>query len=107
MQRCNDATMQRCNDATMQRCNDATMQRRNLRAADARGDVPVAGALGRTHAPDHRRRFLHHLKNGGFAPPNGRVQPAVAKFWRVSGVDADFHWTPERRAQRKVGCWKP
>jgi hypothetical protein len=43
-----------------------------------RGDIPVAWALGRPHAPDHRRRFLHHLNKWCFAAPNGRVQREVA-----------------------------
>jgi hypothetical protein len=30
------------------------------------------------------RRFPHTLKNGGFAPSNGRVQRAVAAFSTVS-----------------------
>jgi hypothetical protein len=53
-----------------------------LRAGDGRGACPVAGALERPHAPDPRRRFLYPLKNGGLAPPNGRVQRAGAVFLR-------------------------
>src|SRR5262249_16351555 len=60
-------------------------QRTVLRAANALGDFPVVWVLGRTHAPDPRRRFLHKLKNWGFAPQNGRVQRAVAHFPGLEG----------------------
>jgi hypothetical protein len=50
-----------------------------LRAADPRGHFPVGCALEATNTPDHRRRFLHNLKNGGFAPQNGRVHREVAE----------------------------